>query len=234
LTESENFISRWSRLKHKSERARRAESEVGTPSPHTVEITTTGKDEAAPESLETKAPGYRHFDPACLPPIDSITAGTNISAFLQSGVPATLARAAFRRAWVSEPAIRDFIGIAENQWDFTDPTAIPGFGPLRMPENMLGFVESALSTFDKCPEAFAEVGSSTKGPLSETTGPRRRAVDAADQQAGDTYPVCEAKVAILSSAYETDKAGMAAKGGQATANDRLQHHCRPHGSALTK
>lgn len=234
MTESEDFVSRWSRLKHESERARRAESEVGTPSPHTVEITAAGKDEAAPESLGTEAPGSRHFDPARLLPIDSITAGTNISAFLQSGVPATLARAAFRRAWVSEPAIRDFVGIAENQWDFTDPTAIPGFGPLRMPEDMLGFVGPALSTFDKCPEAFAEVGSSTEGPLSETTGPRRRAVDAADQQAGDTYPFGEAKVAILSSADETNKAGMTSKGGQATMDDRLQHHYRPHGSALTK
>jgi TorA maturation chaperone TorD len=32
---------------------------------------------------------------------------------------------------VTDPAIRDFIGIAENQWDFNDPTAMPGFGPLR-------------------------------------------------------------------------------------------------------
>jgi hypothetical protein len=30
--------------------------------------------------------------------------------------------AALRRAWVSDPVIRDFIGIAENQWDFTNPT----------------------------------------------------------------------------------------------------------------
>lgn len=234
MTESEDFVSRWSRLKRESERARRAESDVGAPSPHTVEITAAGKDEAAPESLRTEAPGSRHVDPARLPPIDSITAGTDISAFLQPGVPATLARAAFRRAWVSEPAIRDFIGIAENQWDFTDPTAIPGFGPLRITDDMLGFVEPALSKFDKCPEAFAEVGSSAEGPLAETTGPRRRAVDAADQQAGDTYPFGAAKVEILSSADETNKAGMTAKGGQATTDDRLQHHYRPHGSALTK
>jgi hypothetical protein len=41
-----------------------------------------------------------------------------------------LARAALRRAWVADPAIRDFVGIAENQWDFNDPNAIPGFGSL--------------------------------------------------------------------------------------------------------
>jgi len=37
----------------------------------------------------------------------------------------------FRRAWAADPAIRDFKGLAENAWDFTDPTAMPGFGELR-------------------------------------------------------------------------------------------------------
>ena len=30
----------------------------------------------------------------------------------------------------ADPAIRDFMGLAENDWDFTDPTAMPGFGAL--------------------------------------------------------------------------------------------------------
>ena len=72
----------------------------------------------------------RSIPPHCRP-IDSIVAGSDIRAFLQSGVPAELTKAALRRAWTTDPAIRDFIGIAENQWDFTDPTSIPGFGPLR-------------------------------------------------------------------------------------------------------
>ena len=49
-------------------------------------------------------------------------------------MPAELTRAALRRAWVSDPAIRDFIGIAENQWDFNDPEAIPGF--VSLPERI--------------------------------------------------------------------------------------------------
>src|SRR6266849_1480296 len=71
------------------------------------------------------------FDLASLPPIESITAGTDISAFLAPGVPAELSRAALRRAWVADPAIRDFVGLAENAWDFTAPGGVPGFGPLR-------------------------------------------------------------------------------------------------------
>jgi hypothetical protein len=70
------------------------------------------------------------FDPASLPPLQSITAGTDIRLFLGSNVPVELTKAALRRTWVTDPAIRDFVGIAENQWDFNDPTAMPGFGPL--------------------------------------------------------------------------------------------------------
>ena len=55
---------------------------------------------------------------------------TDIRAFLAPGVPKELARAALRRAWSADPAIRDFKGLAENDWDFTDPTAMPGFGAL--------------------------------------------------------------------------------------------------------
>ena len=40
-------------------------------------------------------------------------------------------RAALRRAWVTDPAIRDFIGLAENQGDFTNPDGVPGFGSLK-------------------------------------------------------------------------------------------------------
>jgi hypothetical protein len=65
-----------------------------------------------------------------LPTIDSITATTDIRGFLKHGVPDSLKHAALRRAWVADPAIRDFVGIAENQWDFNKPEDIPGFGLL--------------------------------------------------------------------------------------------------------
>jgi hypothetical protein len=54
-----------------------------------------------------------------------------VSAFLRPGVPADLTQAALRRAWVTDPAIRDFVGIAENSWDFNAPGGVPGFEPLR-------------------------------------------------------------------------------------------------------
>ena len=35
----------------------------------------------------------------------------------------------FKALW-NDPAIRDFVGLSENSWDFTDPNAMGGFGPL--------------------------------------------------------------------------------------------------------
>jgi hypothetical protein len=67
---------------------------------------------------------------ASLPPIESIGPGSDIRPFLASGVPADLARAVLRRAWSIDPAIRDFIGLSENSWDFNLQNSVPGFGSL--------------------------------------------------------------------------------------------------------
>ena len=83
---------------------------------------------AAGDAFQSQADGV--FDPAVLPAVESISDRTSISAFLRNGVPDDLARAALRRAWTADPAIRDFIGIADNQWNFNDPDAMIGFGPL--------------------------------------------------------------------------------------------------------
>jgi hypothetical protein len=71
-----------------------------------------------------------------LPPIESITAETDIRAFLASGVPPELTRAALRRAWSADTAIRDFVGLSENSWDFNAPDSMPGFGPLQMTDEL--------------------------------------------------------------------------------------------------
>jgi hypothetical protein len=70
-------------------------------------------------------------------------------------VPAELTRAALRRAWTSDPAIRDFIGIAENQWDFNDPDGIPGFGPLPATESVPAVFTQVSSKLETSPAALA-------------------------------------------------------------------------------
>jgi hypothetical protein len=127
VTERENIIRRWARLKQLSKPERAA-------------------DGAAETAIPTQADAP--FDLASLPSIESIAAGTDIIAFLRAEVPAELTRAALRRAWASDPAIRDFIGIAENQWDFNDPDAIPGFGPLTPMENAADALAQISTRFD--------------------------------------------------------------------------------------
>jgi hypothetical protein len=102
MSDSETFLSRWLRLKRQSEATLPA----------------------------AEAPSSVTFDPASLPPIESIVADSDIQQFLHEGVPPELTRAALRSAWSADPAIRDFVGIAENQWNFNDHNCMPGFGPL--------------------------------------------------------------------------------------------------------
>jgi hypothetical protein len=131
MSESEKsvqeFLQRWSRRKLGG-----VEDERRAPDAQAAE-----GDEARLAPAASAAPGAPDeaataFDPASLPPIESITAATDVRAFLTPGVPPELTRAALRRAWVTDPNIRDFIGIAENQWDFTKPDGVPGFGPLEL------------------------------------------------------------------------------------------------------
>src|SRR5262245_12322833 len=70
------------------------------------------------------------LEAATLPSIDSIDADTDVTVFLRSGVPAELRLAGRRRAWTVDPAIRDFKGLQENDWNFDDPNNILGFGEL--------------------------------------------------------------------------------------------------------
>src|SRR5262249_26851238 len=65
-----------------------------------------------------------------LPPVEAIGSGSDIRGFLAPGVPEDLTRAALRRAWLTNPAIRDFIGLSENSRDFNAPDGISGFGPV--------------------------------------------------------------------------------------------------------
>jgi hypothetical protein len=127
VSEPEGFLSRWARLK------REAGEALETPDAAAPDVPADASPEtarAADAPAPAAPPAEPAFDLASLPPIESITATTDIRAFLAPGVPPELARAALRRAWVADPGIRDFVGIAENQWDFNDPGAIPGFGPL--------------------------------------------------------------------------------------------------------
>ena len=120
MSDSEHPLARWSRRKSDS----RADARDVGAKVQDDEAATSGLSPAPP--AETAPP----VDLAGLPALDSIGAETDLRAFLGRGVPAELARAALRRGWSADPAIRDFIGLSENSWDFNAPGGIPGFGAL--------------------------------------------------------------------------------------------------------
>jgi hypothetical protein len=126
----QDFLQRWSRRKLGGDDA---DDQVAAVSPAAGEAAPGQPAPAPPEPAAA-------FDPNSLPPIESIDATTDIRAFLAPGVPIELTRAALRRAWTSDPVIRDFVGIAENQWDFTNPDSVPGFGSLEFSEDVRAMV----------------------------------------------------------------------------------------------
>jgi len=171
MTEPDNFILRWARLKRESATGHEADVAANSSPP--------GPTEAVLASTETTAAlppidaaAEEPFDLASLPSIEAITANTDVRGFLQSRVPLELTRAALRQAWASDPAIRDFIGIAENQWDFNDPTAMPGFGPLLESDNATAALAQAIGRNDKLPDLKLAVSGEPALPaVTEAAGP---------------------------------------------------------------
>ena len=148
MNDRETFLARWSRRKHAA--AEMAEAAFpAMPASGRPEASVEGGEPAEGtvgiEGLHGKdaAPAARHpdgvvpsFDLKNLPAIEQIAADTDIRAFLAPGVPPELARAALRRAWAADPKIRDFVGLADYDWDFNAPGSMAGFGPLEMTEEL--------------------------------------------------------------------------------------------------
>jgi hypothetical protein len=226
VTTSENFISRWARLKRK-----RTTEVVEDPlRPAAAEVSVGGA-EATIAQPRLDSAADEAFDPASLPSIDAITFNTDIRGFLQSRVPAELTRAALRQAWASDPAIRDFIGIAENQWDFNDPNAMHGFGPLPETENVPARLAQALGRHDKLAEMIPEMPVSVEQPLPAVTDHEPADLGRSVQRTFDGSP----STSNIRGLPEDSRgeAAAAKKDGVAEEDNSPQSH-RSHGSALPR
>ena len=190
---SKGFLERWSRKKIDAERETVAKADAKDvssaaevrPLERQAKNDTRTPDEAAPKP---------EFDLTSLPSLDSISAVTDIRAFLTPGVPADLARAALRRAWAADPAIRDFKGLAENDWDFTDPTAMPGFEALPPGTDIKKMVAQIFGDGEKevAAEAVTEKPAAPEAPdIAEQIAPPNAPVEeasATEEKAEPTPP----------------------------------------------
>lgn len=124
MADEEGFLSRWSRLKREGE---------------------------APPEPPVPEPVAEEPERAPLPPIDSLGIDSDYTRFLAPGVPAELARLALRKAWASDPAIANFRGFAEYDWDCN----APGYGALRATDQVADLLNAI---FGDTPEEEAAAG----------------------------------------------------------------------------
>jgi len=244
MSETENFITRWSRRKRKA-----AEDAEATRS--------SGAVDAAPEGARPNEDQHEGGDaprggasdrPASapdltkLPPIETITAESDIRAFLAPGVPPELTRAALRRAWVADPKIRDFVGLADYDWDFNAPGAMTGFGSLEMTDELRQQIARMVggNLANEATDSPAQTSAEVQGkpaPAETATESVATPAEASTQQfqrsAGtsqDEHTGAHDSDALL----QRNKVDIASRNNsENTDNDQLIEK-RPHGRALPK
>ena len=237
MSDPEGFLSRWARLKREADETPQDDAST-KPSPDTPRGAPSA-DSVAPSG--TAPADELGVDLSALPSIDSITAATDIRGFLAPGVPAELTRAALRRAWVADPKIRDFIGIAENQWDFTAADSIPGFGPLGPLDDVRRMLARVMGDGGEEPERpaasqviasaenaadLAAGGETTASGSAESCATRgETAAVAGESSAPPALPADGVQCSEVTNAAHKDEVDDAASGAPARRN---------HGGALPK
>jgi Protein of unknown function (DUF3306) len=224
MTSRENFFSRWVRLKRDSDIEPKSGPTGVQPDPDVSAGAETPSAHREDEVVDDA------FDSASLPSIETITVDTDIRGFLQSRVPAALTRAALRQAWASDPAIRDFIGIAENQWDFNDPTAMPGFGPMRETDNVPALLARALGNRDKPADVIPEIPAPGENALPVVTDRECSNPDRSLQRASERLLAVDE----ISNVSVDGNESTAAQNEEVAEQDHSSRSYRSHGSALPR
>ena len=119
----EPFLSRWARRKQDAARGRIDDAVRES-------IPAGDQPEAADAAPAREAEKEPELDLSKLPKAEELTAESDITAFLDKRVPAMLRNAALGRMWTLDPTIRDFIEVAENQWNWNIPGGAPFYEPI--------------------------------------------------------------------------------------------------------
>jgi hypothetical protein len=205
----DRFLARWSRRKQEA-KATPTQSDPAMRGDMQSALPPAAKDDEA------------EIDLSSLPSIDLITSATDITAFLRKGIPQELTRAALRRVWSADPAIRDFVGLAESAWDFNDPTAMPGFGPLDCSEaELAALVDRIVGGLGKAAQSLRDLSVEPEDSSRELFQEKEPAAvtDAADPPIATelaSAPVAAQPAVAEDAKYEADPV----------------RRCRTHGGAL--
>ena len=164
--DAEGFLARWSRLKRAEQPAQPTPVDAASGAP------------VAPNAAVPAAGELQLAEPTKLPRIEDLTAGSDFAAFLQKGVPEELKRLALRKAWSLDPAIRDFIEVAENQYDWNAPGGVPGFGEIAPGTDMKTLLAQAIG---EMPKAEAEGAGKDEVPSAQNSANGVASVEPAPQ-----------------------------------------------------
>ena len=121
--EDKGFLARWSQRKQEAK-----QPEPKQPEPKPDEPAPAAEIPPAPVTEPEAAP---EFDLSSLPKLEEMTGSTDITGFLQKGVPEHLRNAALRKSWALDPAIRNYVNPAlEYAYDWNTPGGVPGNGEI--------------------------------------------------------------------------------------------------------
>lgn len=235
MSEPEDFLARWSRRK------RETAATPDQPEPVQSDDVAEADKPAADANAESVSTGTGKvagdaplpFDISKLPSIDSITAETDIRPFLAAGVPTQLAQAALRRAWSADPKIRDFIEIAENQWDFASG-AVPGFDmspPTNVEEMVAEIFGKVRKVAEKVELPAEDASSEPAAPQSSVSREPRSTSEAEPLESGDGETL-ESRVTDSGEVGDKTAQKEAAPQQEETAEAEIPVLPRRHGSAL--
>ncbi|CAN7628910.1 DUF3306 domain-containing protein [Bosea sp. LjRoot9] len=152
-SDDEGFLTRWSRRK----RAVAEQSEVLPPSPVSEALPAEVEPQAAVAEPEMVEP----------PSLDLIDKDFDVAHWLKQNVPESWKLAAMRRAWESDPTIRDFENPARDYaLDWNTPGGAPGYGPLTESDDVEAMVRSIFGDAPEPKTALSGAGEGTGDSMS--------------------------------------------------------------------
>lgn len=230
--DGEGFLSRWSRRKQGEQKAPAAAAEPVRP-----DAAAAGAAPASVADERAKAGGAEEpVDLARLPRIEDIGADTDITSFLKKGVPEDLRRLALRKVWTTDPMIRDFIEMAENQYNWNDPDSIPGFGRINSGTSMEHLLAQARGALPGGPsleerELAAKAGAGSAAEAGVASVPAQQSSEPASETGESPDDVSK----VLADNAEARTVQANVKGAPPVANSEQiaqQSKRRRHGGAL--
>jgi hypothetical protein len=214
---SDNLFARWSRRKQD------ARSRISR-TPYEEEPSSEAVAADVNAEPTEQQPAVAEPDTAePLPRLEDLTAESDLSAFLRKGVPKALKRAALRKMWSLDPAIRDHVGLAEYAWDFNQPGSMAGFGPLDAKEVVVGFLSTMERGIETDTEETAAASEAMLPPVGQPTA-------ASPEQAASASPDDLAEAASADTPLEPQQVAAAAPDRSEVAPDRAQAAAKPRKS----